>query len=1029
MRKTFFAVLGVSLCLIGVVLGARGQSSAATPTQAPATSAARLWPGIGVGVALERYDAAGRAAALDAIRAAGLTWVRQRFPWDQIEPAPGQYNWAPWDEIVEAAAERNLTLVAVLDGAPLWARAQVDADNPLAPPSHPADFGRFARAFAERYGDRIRFYQVWDEPNIRPHWGARAVDAGGYTRLLREAAIQLRSVDSDAVILLAALAPTVEGGGDNLSDLAFLSDLYSAGAATWFDAAAGQPYGFEQSPSAPPEADTLNFRRAELLRQVMEQHGDAATPLWLVVYGWHAAPTGQPAAAASPWGSVDEQTQAQWAVEAADWARRHWPWTAGLAWAWWQPPQPPENPRWGFALVTVDGAPRPALAALARWTQQPHPLGPGAWSPSAPGLDYAGGWRVTPSAADPPPAAAAGNNRLVVPFEGDGLALRVARGPYWAYLDVSVDGQPANALPRDRNGRAYLVLYDPLAAEALVTVAEGLSNGPHIAEITATGGWDQWPLREIVVLSGAAAARPPWQRWLPWLLALAGAGLLLASSSRLAAAALNTGRGIAASLLRVLAPVQSRAVWVRYALLAALIVAAVLLPGALRMVALTALFVWLVIFPGLGLPLLGLVAPLFLVDVPVLGRSLSPAEVVIGLSAGALAVHSFLRLLAAPPTTHRARFIPHPLDWPVLFLLGVSLASTAAADHFGVALRELRTVLLEGVVAYGLVRLVPGDRGDGRLDPWPLVGGLGAGAVIVALWGISQAASGVGVITAEGVLRVRGPYGSPNNLALYLGHLLPVALALVAFAADRGKRLVAGVWAVPVFLALVLTFSKGALLLGLPAAVLFLGFAAGGRWRWVALALLAVGAVALLPLFGTERFSGLFDMQRGTSFFRLQLWQGAWNMIRDHPWLGVGPDNFLYAYRTRYVLPTAWQEINLSHPHNLVLDFWSRLGIFGLAAGVWLFVAAFVAGWRALRRAVGDERALLLGLLASLVATLAHGLIDNSVFLVDLMLLFMLTLGLIARLAERSSVELTGARRNSEELRGTQRSSEALAES
>ncbi len=104
----------------------------------------------------------------------------------------------------------------------------------------------------------------------------------------------------------------------------------------------------------------------------------------------------------------------------------------------------------------------------------------------------------------------------------------------------------------------------------------------------------------------------------------------------------------------------------------------------------------------------------------------------------------------------------------------------------------------------------------------------------------------------------------------------------------------------------------------------------------------------LLPLFRTERFAGLLDLQGGTSFFRLQLWRGAWNMIRDHPWLGVGLDNFLYAYRTRYVLPAGWQELNLSHPHNILLDFWTRLGVLGVIAGTWLFGAAFWQGCRAL---------------------------------------------------------------------------------
>ncbi len=45
--------------------------------------------------------------------------------------------------------------------------------------------------------------------------------------------------------------------------------------------------------------------------------------------------------------------------------------------------------------------------------------------------------------------------------QGTRLDLTVRRGDYRAFLFVSVDGEPANALPRDAEGRAYVVLYDP----------------------------------------------------------------------------------------------------------------------------------------------------------------------------------------------------------------------------------------------------------------------------------------------------------------------------------------------------------------------------------------------------------------------------------------------------------------------------------------------------------------------------------------------------------------------------------------
>jgi O-antigen ligase len=137
-----------------------------------------------------------------------------------------------------------------------------------------------------------------------------------------------------------------------------------------------------------------------------------------------------------------------------------------------------------------------------------------------------------------------------------------------------------------------------------------------------------------------------------------------------------------------------------------------------------------------------------------------------------------------------------------------------------------------------------------------------------------------------------------------------------------------------VSLALYLTFSKGALIVALPSALIVMSFLylwrlrGRGGWRIVSLAAgsLIVIVSALLPLSQTQRFRTLLDFGPGsTGFFRLKVWQAALEMLGDHWLLGVGLNNFLYQYRTRYILPEAWQEPDLSHPHNVILDFGTRL--------------------------------------------------------------------------------------------------------
>ena len=271
----------------------------------------------------------------------------------------------------------------------------------------------------------------------------------------------------------------------------------------------------------------------------------------------------------------------------------------------------------------------------------------------------------------------------------------------------------------------------------------------------------------------------------------------------------------------------------------------------------------------------------------------------------------------------------------------------------------------------------------------------------MAAVGLGQYALGRGVTLAEGGLpRLRGVYYSPNSVGLYLGRVWPLLLAVTLWDGNRRRRIPGGVALVLVTLALGLSFSRGALLLGLPAALLVLGWRAGGRYRWLALALVALGLLVLIPLLQVPRFASLLDFEQGSAFFRLELWRSSLAMIREHPWLGVGPGQFLAAYRTRYILPAAWSEPNLEHPHSIYLDHWTRLGLLGLLAGL----IVQVAFWRAIRpsqprkssQAARIGEWLLPGLAGSMAALLAHGLVDNTLFFPDLALAFFLTLALAA---------------------------------
>jgi O-antigen ligase len=947
------------------------------PSGFPAPVAEAAVPMLGVNVALEQYDGKALETALARIDEAGFTWVRQSFYWSQVEPEPGQFDWSVPDRALAALARHpRLRLLAVLD------------DDPPIPPDDPDRFAAFASAFAARYGAQVAYYQVWDEPNLADHWGGGSVNPPGYADLLARTADAIRASDSNARIVLAGLAPTIETGPQNLSDVRYLERLYQAGAAPYFDVVAGKPYGFYTGPGdRRVDERVLNFSRLILLREMMVRYGDADKAVWASHWGWNALPhawSGTPSA----WGQTDAGTQAAYTVAALQRARAEWPWVGAMILEHFQPGAAPDDPRWGFALVGQGDAPRPVYEALAEWAAVLPDAAPvGGYPARDPWAIYAGDWRLGDLGAD----VGSDGDRATFRFDGPSVALTVRRGPYRAFLYVTVDGEPANALPKDKAGRAYVVLYDDTPAVATVPLATGLSLGQHVVEIEAEGGQSQWMLADWRV------GTEPLQDGFGWKMtglsatALALTALLIRDLRRVNWAALKR------ILLGWPAWVQ---VLLMVGLVALLWVAAAASWGQdwsspWFVVSLATLPVLAALFAlrlDLGLALVALAAPFYNQTTGMLYWALSLPEVLVV-------------LCGIGAVWHKSRGVkPAPLDWAVLSLTLAAIVAGLAAEDKTIMLFELRAIFLLPALYYALLRLYM----DAQTE-WRIIDCFIAGAVGMTLVGFVQYALGHNVVVAEGGLpRMLSVYPSPNNVGLYLGRVWPLLVAIALWGRGRRRTLYA-LALLPVTLAMVLSFSRGALLLAVPAAILVMGWRAGGRWRWAALALVALGALALIPLFSVPRFASLLDLDQGGTFFRLELWQSSLTLIRDHPWFGVGPGNFLRAYRTRYVLPSAWQEFNLEHPHNVYLDHWTRLGVLGVLAGI----AVQVAFWRALRRrskylALSKrfalaKRALTLGLAGSMAALLAHGLVDNSLFFPDLALAFFLILAL-ARFPESRAI-------------------------
>ncbi len=348
------------------------QTAAARP---PASD--RLNP-IGANVFLEQeVEPAKRRRSLELLRAAGVGWIRQQLPWEQVEPeAKGRYvdpkfgvsTWAKFDAIVADAQALDMRLLLRLDTSPRWALPQ-DAFDGMGPPVRYADYWDFVGAVAARYRGRVAAYQVWNEPNLAIEWGRRPPDPAAYARLLRGAAERIRSADPGALIVLASLAPTLTDNAEAQDDLRYLQALYDAGARGSFDVLGVQAYGLRGGPDDPRvDRSDVTFSRPTLVRDLMVRNGDSDRLVWATEVGWNVNP---PTFAEQRFGRVTPTLQARYTVRAFERAREQWPWMQVLAvWYWKRPDASQRDQDWyWFRLADPDFQLQPVYFALRDYAE------------------------------------------------------------------------------------------------------------------------------------------------------------------------------------------------------------------------------------------------------------------------------------------------------------------------------------------------------------------------------------------------------------------------------------------------------------------------------------------------------------------------------------------------------------------------------------------------------------------------------------------------------------------------------------
>ncbi len=398
--------------------------------------------------------------------------------------------------------------------------------------------------------------------------------------------------------------------------------------------------------------------------------------------------------------------------------------------------------------------------------------------------------------------------------------------------------------------------------------------------------------------------------------------------------------------------------------------------------------------PDLHLAIVPMAAPLFFRQQPLGTLYIPLPEMVVVVGVAAWVVRdgwTLIRTRKLPPIGWR-RLSPSIWLAGALVLIGALWLIIPPGLRRAEALREFRWTVLEPALFFMLMlRWLRTER-----DVWRMVGAWLIAAALVGREGVQQFLFGQAA-SMEGVERVTSVFPSATAFGIYIGRPLALSIVLAVFlpAKWRTWRIAAGLLSVVMGLGVLLSFTRGAWI-GVFVALTGVALISRHRGMLVGLGVAILAGLAILPFAQANRITSMFDFSTpdNTGIARGRIWGAALSILRDHPFTGIGQDQFLYA-DPRYGVPQT-RVFEVSHPHNWILDFWLSLGLPGLA---WIAIALTYFFWQSIhlwRRLRGTALgALVLGLIASMIDFVVHGLLDMAYFTMDLALTFWLTLGLL----------------------------------
>lgn len=247
-------------------------------------------------------------------------------------------------------------------------------------------------------------------------------------------------------------------------------------------------------------------------------------------------------------------------------------------------------------------------------------------------------------------------------------------------------------------------------------------------------------------------------------------------------------------------------------------------------------------------------------------------------------------------------------------------------------------------------------------------------------------------------LRVTSFTTHANSLAKFILPVIPICMTL-ALVNNNWQKYAYFIITVCLVLAEIFTISRGAWIGMLFGALLLIVLFRSYKIIICLMGLTLLAVILLPPEIGLERFNSIFNLTHQWNIERLNVWLASINMIKDHPIVGLGLNNFQLYYLD--YKPLSGQEI-FRHAHNTFINIAVEMGLIALGFFIFFLILVFrqVLKVRSCERLVLVSKSIVIGIMSLLV----FGLVEYNFNNEGQIVMFFTLLGIAVRLVKEKTM-------------------------